>query len=107
MTCADAGLPSEAHGAAFPAANTANALPALAKEVVADSESGQKFSPPLSEDELAFYHGGSENDSAVELQGEDVLANIGRELVAVVRRAVKARRCAATFGPSSGHRSSA
>jgi type I restriction enzyme R subunit len=64
-------------------------LIALAKEVAAEGDRGQRFTPPLSDDELAFYDAVSENDSAVELQGEDVLAAIARELVAVMRRDVK------------------
>jgi type I restriction enzyme R subunit len=61
----------------------------LAKEVAAEGGRGQHFTPPLSHDELAFYDAVSTNDSAVELQGEDVLAQIARELVAVMRRDVK------------------
>lgn len=64
-------------------------LIALAKEVAAEGDRGKRFTPPLSEDELAFYDAVSENGSAVELQGEDVLATIARELVAVMRRDVK------------------
>jgi type I restriction enzyme R subunit len=58
----------------------------LAKEVTAEGNRGKHFTPPLSEDELAFYDAVSTNQSAVELQGEDVLAQIARELVAVMRR---------------------
>lgn len=61
----------------------------LAKEVAAEGNRGQRFSPPLSHDELAFYDAVSTNESAVELQGDDVLAQIARELVAVMRRDVK------------------
>jgi type I restriction enzyme R subunit len=61
----------------------------LANEVAAEGKRGERFSPPLSEDELAFYDAVSTNESAVELQGEDVLAQIARELVAVMRRDVK------------------
>jgi type I restriction enzyme R subunit len=61
----------------------------MAKEVVAEGDRGKKFSPPLSEDELAFYDAVSANESAVELQGEDVLAKIARELVQVLQRDTK------------------
>jgi type I restriction enzyme, R subunit len=61
----------------------------LAKEVAAEGNRGQRFDPPLSHDELAFYDAVSTNESAVELQGDDVLAQIARELVAVMRRDVK------------------
>src|SRR6185437_884245 len=61
----------------------------MAKEVAAEGNRGQHFSPPLSEDELAFYDAVSTNESAVELQGEDVLAQIARELVQVMRRDTK------------------
>jgi type I restriction enzyme, R subunit len=61
----------------------------MAKEVAAEANRGQSFTPPLSEDELAFYDAVSTNDSAVSVQGEDVLAQIARELVEVMRRDVK------------------
>lgn len=59
----------------------------LAKEVAAEGNRGQRFSPPLSQ--LAFYDAVSTNESAVQVQGDDVLAQIARELVAVMRRDVK------------------
>jgi type I restriction enzyme, R subunit len=61
----------------------------MAKEVAAEADRGKHFTPSLSEDELAFYDAVSANESAVELQGEDVLAQIARELVAVMRRDTK------------------
>jgi type I restriction enzyme R subunit len=61
----------------------------MAREVAAEADRGKRFEPPLSEDELAFYDAVSTNESAVELQGEDVLAQIARELVEVMRRDVK------------------
>lgn len=60
-----------------------------AREVAAEGNRGTTFDPPLSEDELAFYDAVSSNESAVELQGEDVLAMIARELVDVMRRDVE------------------
>lgn len=61
----------------------------FAKEVAAEGNRGAHFTPPLNTDELAFYDAVSSNESAVEIQGEDVLAEIARELVAVMRRDVK------------------
>jgi type I restriction enzyme R subunit len=61
----------------------------LAKEVAAEGDRGKRFDPPLGQDELAFYDAVSSNESAVQLQGEDVLAQIARELVVVMRRDVK------------------
>jgi type I restriction enzyme, R subunit len=61
----------------------------LAKEVAAEGNRGASFVPPLSTDELAFYDAVATNGSAVEIQGEDVLAQIARELVAVMRRDIK------------------
>jgi len=61
----------------------------LAKEVAAEGNRGAHFTPPLNSDELAFYDAVASNESAVELQGEDILAEIARELVAVMRRDIK------------------
>lgn len=49
-------------------------LVALAREVSADATRGQRFSPPLSDDELAFYDAVAQNESAVSEMGEGVLA---------------------------------
>jgi len=64
-------------------------LIALAQEVATEGRRGERFTPPLTEDELAFYDAVSTNESAVELQGDDVLAQIARELVEVMRRDIK------------------
>lgn len=61
----------------------------LAREVTAEGDRGLAFEPPLNEDELAFYDAVSQNQSAVEIQGTDVLARIARELVDIMRRDVK------------------
>src|SRR5699024_10616726 len=50
---------------------------------------GQDFDPPLSEDHLSFFDAVSANESAVELMGDAVLAQIARDLVDVMRRDVK------------------
>jgi type I restriction enzyme R subunit len=61
----------------------------MAKEIAAEGNRGKRFTPPLSGDELAFYDAVSTNESAVKLQGEDVLAQIARELLIVMRRDMK------------------
>ncbi|MGB2919748.1 MAG: type I restriction endonuclease subunit R [Mycobacterium sp.] len=61
----------------------------MAKEVAAEGNRGAHFSPPLSHDELAFYDAVAQNESAVEVQGEDVLAQIARDLVGVMQRDTK------------------
>ncbi len=44
----------------------------LAKEVVAEAARGQKFSPPLDEDQLAFFDAVATNEAAVDVMGEGV-----------------------------------
>lgn len=61
----------------------------LAREVAAEGDRGARFTPPLDTDELAFYDAVAQNESAVEVQGEGVLAQIARELVAVMQRDVR------------------
>lgn len=58
----------------------------MAGDVAAEAARGERFDPPLSADELAFYDAVSQNDSAVQLMGDDVLAEIARELVGVMQR---------------------
>jgi type I restriction enzyme R subunit len=61
----------------------------MAKEVRNEAARGAHFTPPLDDDQLAFYDAVSQNESAVLLQGEDVLAQIARGLVAIMRRDVR------------------
>lgn len=61
----------------------------LAKEIAAEADRGASFTPPLTEDELAFYDAVSQNESAVLEQGPGMLAQIARELVAVMQRDVR------------------
>ncbi|MGO4384666.1 type I restriction endonuclease subunit R [Specibacter sp. RAF43] len=61
----------------------------LAREVAQEANRGKKFTPPLNSDELAFYDAVAQNESAVEVQGQGVLAEIARQLVAVMRRDVR------------------
>ncbi|RVW06281.1 type I restriction endonuclease subunit R [Rhodococcus spongiicola] len=67
-------------------AEVITALVEMAKEVAAESDRGSQFTPPLDENELAFYDAVAQNESAVEEQGEGKLADIARDLVAVMRR---------------------
>lgn len=64
-------------------------LVALAKEVSTESRRGAEFTPPLDDDQLAFYDAVAQNESAVLLQGRDVLAQIARELVGIMQRDVR------------------
>ncbi|MGP6178555.1 type I restriction endonuclease subunit R [Microbacterium sp. A196] len=64
-------------------------LVAMAKDVAAEASRGSEFTPPLSSDELAFFDAVATNESAVDVQGEGVLAEIARELVLVMRRDVR------------------
>ena len=61
----------------------------LAKEVASEAKRGSTFDPPLNVDELAFFDAVAQNESAVEVQGRGVLAEIARELVAVMQRDVR------------------
>ena len=60
-----------------------------ATQISEESKRGEKFSPPLDDDQLAFYDAVASNESAVLEQGDDVLAQIARELVAIMRRDVR------------------
>lgn len=61
----------------------------LSKEIVAERERGNKFSPPLGNDELAFFDVVALNESATELMEDATLAQIARELVEILRKDVK------------------
>lgn len=61
----------------------------LSKEIVAEGNRGEQFSPPLSNDELAFYDVMATNGSAGEALEDDVLAQIARELVTALRSDAK------------------
>jgi type I restriction enzyme R subunit len=63
-------------------------LVAMAHEVTAESRRGERFDPPLSRDELAFYDAVATNESAVTGMGEGVLAGIARDLVRSVRASI-------------------
>ena len=61
----------------------------MAKEISAKGSRGAHFTPPLDDDQLAFYDAVAQNESAVTEQGEGVLAQIARDLVAVMQRDVR------------------
>lgn len=58
----------------------------VANDVRDEANRGEKFDPPLESDELTFYDVVAQNESAVDIMGDDVLAQIARELVATMRR---------------------
>lgn len=61
-------------------------LVAMARDVMAEAGRGQQFEPALGESELALYDTLAQNESAMDVMGDDVLAAIARELMVVVRR---------------------
>lgn len=65
------------------------ALIEVAHEAATEGRRGERFTPPLSDDELAFYDAVVSDEAAVVAEGQDVLAQIARELVAIMRRDVR------------------
>ncbi len=63
-------------------------LVAMAKQVSEDARRGESFAPPLNPDELAFYDAVRQNESAITEMGDNVLADIARDLVKTLRRDV-------------------
>ncbi|NEE57366.1 DUF3387 domain-containing protein, partial [Streptomyces sp. SID8455] len=61
----------------------------LAKTVAEDARRGEKFTPPLGNDELAFYDAVADLGSARDLMGDEVLSGIARDLVVQVRKNLK------------------
>lgn len=59
------------------------------KEVAEEPSHAQKLTPPPNEDELAFFDAVALNESAVQEQGEGILADIARQLVKVMRKDVR------------------
>ena len=53
------------------------------------SNRGEQFTPPLGNDELTFFDAVSTNESATELMDDEVLAEIARQLVSMLRRDAK------------------
>ncbi len=64
-------------------------LVAMAQEIKAEAGRGQHFSPPLDEDQLAFYDAVAQNPSAIDVLGEGKLADIARDLVTVMQRDIR------------------
>ncbi|MGP5089315.1 type I restriction endonuclease subunit R [Brachybacterium tyrofermentans] len=61
----------------------------MAQEVSHEADRGKQFSPPLGTDELAFFDVVAQNPSAMDVMGDDVLAQIARELVATMQRDIR------------------
>ena len=61
----------------------------MAKDLAAEAKRGEQFDPPLGQDELATYDAIADNASALDVLGQDVLADIARQLVAMMRADVK------------------
>ncbi|MTB72482.1 DUF3387 domain-containing protein [Arsenicicoccus sp. MKL-02] len=58
----------------------------VADEIREEAEREERFTPPLDRDELAYWDAVGANESARDLLGDDVLAQIARELVTIMRR---------------------
>lgn len=61
----------------------------LAKEIANDHRRGERFTPPLDWQELAFYDAVADHGTAREVMGDEVLASIARDLVVQVRKNLK------------------
>ncbi|MGC3993494.1 MAG: type I restriction endonuclease subunit R [Propionicimonas sp.] len=61
----------------------------MARDVAAEAKRGEQFHPPLGRDELATYDAIADNASALDVLGQDVLADIARQLVTMMRADVK------------------
>lgn len=61
----------------------------MAKEAVAEADRGKQFSPPLRDDKVMSYDVVAQNEVSVDVMGDDVLAQIARDLVATMRRDIK------------------
>lgn len=64
-------------------------LVAMSKDISVEADRGKRFEPALGHDEPAFYEVVSTNESAMDVMGEGVLAQIARDLGAVMRRDVR------------------
>jgi type I restriction enzyme R subunit len=61
----------------------------MARDIAEEARRGEQFDPPLSLSELATYDAISDNESAMDVLGQDVLANIARDLVRLMRTDVR------------------
>ena len=57
----------------------------MAKDIAAEAKRGESFDPPLGRDELAAYDAIADNESALDVLGQDVLATIARQLITLMR----------------------
>ena len=57
--------------------------------IIEEAKRGEQFDPPLEEDELTFYDLIAQNESADDVLGDGVLAQIARELVDTMRKDVR------------------
>jgi len=58
----------------------------LAKEISNDHKRGKQFNPPLGWRELAFYDAVADHGTARELMGDEILADIARDLAVQVQK---------------------
>ena len=61
-------------------------LAELAKTISAENSRGQAFDPPLDHAEIAFYDALAQDPGALENMGDEVLAAMARDLLAILRR---------------------
>ena len=61
-------------------------LAELAKSISEENARGAKFDPPLNHEEIAFYDALANDPGALETMGDDVLAAMARDLLAIVRK---------------------
>ena len=71
------------------AAEVIAAMAEMADDIIEEAKRGEQFDPPLEEDELTFYDLIAQNESAVDVLGGGVLAQIARELVDTMRKDVR------------------
>lgn len=64
-------------------------LVAMAQEISGEALRGSHFSPPLDEDQLAFYDAVAQDPCAIDVLGEGVLADIARDLVRVMQQDIR------------------
>ena len=68
------------------AAEVLQELYEMSKDIAAESRRGEQFHPPLGANELSLYDAVADNQSAMDVLGQDVLADIARELVRIMRK---------------------
>ena len=58
----------------------------MSQDIAAESRRGEQFHPPLGSNELSLYDAVADNQSAMDVLGQDVLADIARDLVRIMRK---------------------